>query len=51
MGRMNIAEKRIAQDGRTTVSVGDKTIDLRISSLPTSHGERVTKSSGMVQLV
>ncbi len=41
MGKMNIAEKRLPQDGRTTVMVGDKTIDLRISSLPTSYGERV----------
>ncbi len=41
MGRMNIAEKRLSQDGRTTVKVGDKTIDLRISCLPTSVGERV----------
>ncbi len=41
IGRMNIAEKRLAQDGRTTVSVGDRVVDLRISSLPTSHGERV----------
>ncbi|MEK6674484.1 MAG: type II secretion system ATPase GspE [Planctomycetota bacterium] len=41
MGKMNIAEKRLAQDGRTTVKVGDKTIDLRISTLPTSFGERV----------
>jgi len=41
MGRMNIAEKRLAQDGRATVQVGDRTIDLRIASLPTSFGERV----------
>jgi general secretion pathway protein E len=41
IGRMDIAEKRLPQDGRTTVSVGDRIIDLRISSLPTSHGERV----------
>ena len=41
IGRMNIAEKRLAQDGRTTVSVGDRIVDLRISSLPTSYGERV----------
>ncbi|MCC7291872.1 MAG: Flp pilus assembly complex ATPase component TadA [Phycisphaerales bacterium] len=41
MGRMNIAEKRLPQDGRTTVKVGDKTIDLRISTLPTCYGERV----------
>ena len=41
MGRMNIAEKRLAQDGRTTVQVGDRIVDLRLASLPTSHGERV----------
>jgi general secretion pathway protein E len=41
MGQMNIAEKRLAQDGRCTVFVGGKEIDLRIASLPTSFGERV----------
>ncbi len=41
MGRMNIAEKRLSQDGRATVQIGDRTIDLRIASLPTSFGERV----------
>jgi len=41
MGGMNIAEKRLAQDGRCTVWVGDKEIDLRIASLPTSFGERI----------
>jgi len=41
MGRMNIAEKRLSQDGRATVQVGDRNIDLRIASLPTSYGERV----------
>ena len=41
MGRMNIAEKRLSQDGRATVQVGDRTVDLRIASLPTSFGERV----------
>lgn len=41
IGRMDIAEKRLAQDGRTTVSMGDRVVDLRISSLPTSEGERV----------
>lgn len=41
MGKMNIAEKRLPQDGRTTVTVGDKSVDLRISSLPTHFGERV----------
>ena len=41
MGRMNIAERRLPQDGRASVQVGDKTVDLRISSLPTRFGERV----------
>lgn len=41
MGKMNIAEKRLPQDGRATVTVGDRLIDLRIASLPGSYGERV----------
>ena len=40
MGGMNIAEHRLAQDGRCTVEVGDRIVDLRISTLPTSFGER-----------
>lgn len=41
VGKMNIAEKRLPQDGRATVQVGDRRIDLRIASLPGSHGERI----------
>ena len=41
MGGMNIAERRLAQDGRATVEVGERVIDLRIASLPTHVGERV----------
>ena len=41
LGRMNIAEKRLPQDGRASVQVGQRAIDLRIASMPTSHGERV----------
>ena len=41
LGRMNIAEKRIPQDGRATVQMGDRHVDLRIASLPTSCGERI----------
>jgi len=41
LGRMNVAEKRLPQDGRATVEVGDRVIDLRIASLPTSHRERI----------
>ncbi|MEL7087290.1 MAG: ATPase, T2SS/T4P/T4SS family, partial [Planctomycetota bacterium] len=41
MGRMNIAEKRLPQDGRASVSVGDRVIDLRVSTVPTNYGERI----------
>jgi len=40
MGQMNIAERRLAQDGRATVEVGDRIVDLRIATLPTCFGER-----------
>lgn len=39
-GGMNIAEKRLPQDGRASIRVGDRLIDLRIATLPTSFGER-----------
>jgi type IV pilus assembly protein PilB len=38
---MSIAEKRIPQDGRIQAAVGGKTIDLRVSCLPTVHGESI----------
>ncbi len=41
IGRMNIAEKRLAQDGRATADIGDRRIDLRIASVPASYGERI----------
>ncbi len=41
LGKMNIAEKRLPQDGRATVQLGDRVVDLRIASLPTSHNERI----------
>jgi len=41
MGKMDIAERRLPQDGRTTIKVGDGEVDVRISSVPTSAGERV----------
>lgn len=55
IGQMDIAEKRLAQDGRTTVTVGDRVIDLRISIIPTSYGERAVirlldKSSRLFEL-
>ncbi|MCF7763694.1 MAG: Flp pilus assembly complex ATPase component TadA [Verrucomicrobia bacterium] len=41
MSNMSISEKRIPQDGRIQTSVGSKTIDLRVSCLPTNHGESI----------
>jgi len=41
MGRMDIAEKRLPQDGRATIKVSDREVDLRISSVPTAYGERI----------
>ncbi len=38
---LDISEKRIPQDGRTQVSISGKTLDVRVSVLPTYHGERV----------
>ena len=38
---MSISERRIPQDGRIQASVGGKTIDLRVSCLPTNHGESI----------
>jgi hypothetical protein len=54
-GSMNIAEKRVPQDGRIQVKVGEKTIDLRVNSVPTVHGESIVmrildKSSLMLGL-
>ena len=41
MSNMNIAEKRLPQDGRIVKQVGDKQVDMRVSSLPTHHGESI----------
>lgn len=40
-GTMSIAEKRLPQDGRIQMIVSDKQIDLRVSSVPTNHGESI----------
>ena len=40
-GTMSIAEKRLPQDGRIQVKMGDKEIDLRVSSVPSNHGESI----------
>ncbi len=41
MGKMDIAERRLPQDGRATIRVGNSEVDLRISSVPTNYGERI----------
>ncbi len=41
MGRMDIAERRLPQDGRATIRLGDGEVDVRISTIPTSNGERI----------
>jgi general secretion pathway protein E len=55
MTQMNIAEKRLPQDGRFDVKVGDQEIDIRVSTIPTAFGERVVlrllnKSSSLLKL-
>jgi len=40
MSQLDIAEKRLPQDGRITLRIGGKPVDVRVSTLPTGHGER-----------
>lgn len=56
MARLNIAEKRLPQDGRIAISLGGRQVGLRVSTLPTSFGERVVlrlleKSERVLSLV
>lgn len=41
LARLDIAEKRVPQDGRLTVKLGGKDVDLRVSTMPSVYGERV----------
>ena len=41
MSRLDIAERRKAQDGAITLKVDEKEVDFRVSCMPTSFGERV----------
>ena len=41
MARLDIADKRKPQDGRLSLTLGDKIYDVRVSTLPTRFGERV----------
>ena len=38
---LDISERRLPQDGRVSLSLGDKSVDVRVSSLPSSYGERI----------
>ncbi|MBP6218105.1 MAG: type II secretion system ATPase GspE [Oligoflexales bacterium] len=55
IGKLNIAEKRVPQDGRISIKVAGKDVDVRLSVLPTAHGERIVmrlldKSAGVKRL-
>ncbi len=55
MAKMNIAEKRLPQDGRFEVKIGEQNIDIRVSTIPITYGERVVlrllnKSSSLFRL-
>lgn len=55
MAKLNIAERRLPQDGRIELKIADKEVDVRVSTLPTSFGERVVlrlldKSSVLISL-
>ncbi len=41
MAQLDIAEKRLPQDGRITLKIAGRPVDVRVSTLPTGHGERV----------
>jgi general secretion pathway protein E len=41
MSKMDIAEKRVPQDGRIALRIGGRAVDVRVSTMPSSHGERV----------
>jgi general secretion pathway protein E len=55
MAKLDIAEKRLPQDGRIEIRIADRNIDIRVSTLPTSFGERVVmrlldKSNALLSL-
>jgi type IV pilus assembly protein PilB len=55
MGDLDIAEKRVPQDGRVSLRVNDRSLDLRLATLPTVNGEKIVirildKSNAMLRL-
>ena len=55
MAKLDIAEKRIPQDGRISIRLAGHAVDIRVSTIPSAHGERVVlrlldKQAGQLQL-
>jgi general secretion pathway protein E len=46
MAELNIAEKRIPQDGRVKIKIANREIDIRLSVIPVVHGERLVPAAG-----
>jgi len=56
MAQLDIAEKRLPQDGRIALRIGGRAVDVRVSTLPTGHGERAVlrlldKEAGRLDLI
>ncbi len=56
MAQLDIAEKRLPQDGRIALRIGGRSVDVRVSTLPTGHGERAVlrlldKEAGRLDLI
>jgi len=55
MSKLDIAEKRLPQDGRISLRIAGRSVDVRVSTMPSSHGERVVmrlldKQAGRISL-
>jgi len=55
MAKLDIAEKRVPQDGRISIKLAGHAVDIRVSTIPSAHGERVVlrlldKQAGQLQL-
>ena len=55
MSKLDIAEKRLPQDGRISLRVAGRAVDVRVSTIPAGHGERVVlrlldKQAGRLEL-
>ena len=55
MAKLDIAERRLPQDGRISLRIAGRAVDVRVSTLPSGHGERVVlrlldKQAGRIEL-